>query len=63
MKDNMSFLLSDDFNKQFEKQFERYNRDIENAIALTKLIESDEKARLSNAEKEYNALENFGAFI
>lgn len=57
------FLLSDDFCRQFEKEWKKYNSDVNNALELVQIIEDDEKERLSKGEESYEALGSFGTFI
>lgn len=63
MNEKENFLLSDEFCRQFEKEWKRYNSDINNAIELVQRIEDDEKERLSKGEESYEVLGSFGAFI
>ncbi len=57
------FLESDEFCRQFKKEWENYNKDIHNAIELIKIIDDDEKMRLAKEEETNAALASFGAFI
>lgn len=57
------FLLSDDFCRQFEKEWKKYNSDVNNALELVQIIENEEKERLSKGEESYDALGTFGTFI
>lgn len=59
----VNFLLSDDFCKQFEKEWKKYNSDVNNALELVQIIEDDEKEKISKGEESYESLRTFGTFI
>ncbi|MBD5505807.1 MAG: hypothetical protein HDR09_19215 [Lachnospiraceae bacterium] len=53
------FLLSDDFCRQFEREWKKYNSDVNNALELVRIIEDNEKERLSKGEEPYDAVMTF----
>lgn len=53
------FLLSDDFCRQFEKEWKKYNSDVNNALELVQIIEDNEKERFSKGEELYDAVMTF----
>ena len=57
------FLFSDEFCRQYEREWKKYNSDVDAAIELVKTIEDAERTRVSKEEGAYEALGNFGAFI
>lgn len=57
------FLGSDEFFRQFKKEWKKYNSDINNAIELVQIIDQDEKLRLAKEEETNAALGSFGALI
>lgn len=58
-----NFLESDEFYRQFRKEWKKYNNDIHNAMELVQLIDKDEKLRLAKEEETNAALGSFGAFM
>lgn len=58
-----NFLLSDEFCRQFDKEWKKYNSDVNNALELVQILEDDEKERLSKGEESHEALGTFGTFI
>ena len=53
------FLLSDDFCRQFEREWKKYNSDVNNALELVQIIEDNEKERLSIGAEPYDAVMTF----
>lgn len=61
MNKEENFLLSDEFCRQFDKEWKRYNNDINNSIELVQKLERDEREKISK-EESYDMTENFDYF-